>query len=146
MVHTGSQLLDTILALAFVYFLLALICSGIREIGSAVVRTRARFLKKAIRQILTKQTADSVLDHPLITTTAPGRHSVPSYVSSRTFALALFDTLAPGKGRDDNYDVIEAMRGELANLPDPVQRQIRPLLDDAARRPRALPDWNRALV
>lgn len=131
----GSEVLDVAIGLAFVYFLLSLVCSAVREMIEAILKRRAVHLERGIRELLeggrpsvgpvdsppsstsvwpwrasarvrtevSGETSDLVAalyNHPLVSglfrgtydsTGRWGRTRWPSYIPSRSFALALFD-------------------------------------------------------
>ena len=136
----GSTVIEVVIALAFVFFLLSTVSSGITEAIAWFFQKRAKDLEAGIRSLLASDAkADELFEHPLIHQFAPsgrwtGRFNrkVPSYISPRTFALALFDTVAPPPANSEgSRNVLEAVRGEVANLPDPLKKQLLPLLDEA---------------
>lgn len=134
MIDVGSPLLDVVIALAFVFFLLSIICSALMESVAALLKLRAKALEKSIRSLLAgdtdSTTAAAVLDHPLVQ--SAGTEGAPSYVTPRNFALALLDTLAPPPaGQAGSRDVVAAVRSQTETLPEPLQRQIEPILDEA---------------
>jgi hypothetical protein len=49
---TGSAVLDTVLGLVFLYYALALLCSGLVEMISNWVKKRAKYLLRGIRDLL----------------------------------------------------------------------------------------------
>jgi len=106
----NSTILDVVIGLAFVYLLLALICTTINEWIAGWLGIRSKTLAKAIKQMLDQQPGSgnatlSFLEqfyvHPLITGMVPpgskpgGSH--PSYLPSRTFATAVVDITTPNK-------------------------------------------------
>jgi uncharacterized protein involved in cysteine biosynthesis len=134
MVETGSQLLDVVIALAFVFFLLSLICSGISELIAAALQLRADSLEKALRKMLADDSggpADEVIDHPLISRLTKGKKKTPSYISSRSFSLALLDVFTPREDRPEGMETVAAVKAKLAELPAPLRRQLEPILDEA---------------
>jgi len=113
----GSAILEVAIGIIFLYFVLSVICSSLVEFVSAVFQWRGKDLEKAMRDILGESDLfTAVTSHPLITAmghndggskqrpasaigatntkdkpSIPGR---PAYISSRTFSLALLDTVA----------------------------------------------------
>ncbi|HEX8123274.1 MAG TPA: hypothetical protein VF549_18625 [Solirubrobacteraceae bacterium] len=103
--------LDVAIGLAFMYFLLSVVCSSISEAIASVLKLRAKNLEQGIRVLVgDKAKAQSLYDSWRIRglhtpkwfgrstkkeadATAKGRK--PSYIPSRTFALAFLDTFAP---------------------------------------------------
>ena len=92
----ASQVLEIAIAVAFVFFVLSLVASGITEFIAALLRLRARTLEAGLRELLGDEEAEALFGHPLIARMAKGRkQKTPSYLSPRNFALALIDTIAP---------------------------------------------------
>lgn len=118
----GSQVLEVALGLVCIYLVISLGCSGIKEAISSVLSLRAKTLEAAIRNILNGPAHDLAAQffaHPLIARTArPG--GKPSYISSHTFALALFDLLAPVEGSVPR--TFQDLRKGTENLPDSALR------------------------
>jgi hypothetical protein len=100
----GSQILDVVIGIVFIYLLLSLICSALNEIVSRIFSMRAKSLEEGIRNLLNDPEftgyAKDFYNHPLIKSLE--RKGIrPSYVPSRTFALALMDVVnsaKPGSG------------------------------------------------
>jgi hypothetical protein len=133
-VNFGSELLDVIFALAFIYFLLSLIVSAGTEAISWFLQKRAKNLEDGLKTLLsngdgsTSPLAQDLLAHPLVKGANKERKrlpnvDLPSYVSPRNFALALVDVLTePGATLD----------ATVAGLPAPIKDQLHPLLSAAA--------------
>ncbi len=105
--------LEVVIGLAFVYFVLSLICSAVAETISSLQRTRAKMLVGAIENILSS--SDSVTEegkalaqqfwaHPLVQALVKPRSGGPAdpaasqadgkgpaYIPARTFVSALLD-------------------------------------------------------
>src|SRR4051812_28075934 len=98
-----SGILDVAIGLGFVFLLLSLMVTAVSEMLAAALKWRATHLWMGLEQLL--QSADfrnQLYGHPLIrglTRMAPGAgdwkggRNGPSYIPSRTFALALIDTI-----------------------------------------------------
>jgi hypothetical protein len=114
----GSRILEVAIGIIFVFLLISMICSAIREGIEGWLKARAAFLERGIRELLHDRhavgIARSVYTHPLIyglflddyrprvssrplTALARG-DNLPSYIPSRNFALALLDIAARGTG------------------------------------------------
>lgn len=151
-----SATFDLVLGMVFLYLLLSLVVSAVREAIEARLKTRAKFLAHAIEQMLGANT-QNLYEHPLIQALydggkydeAAGKFSghrffswlimlpasffsqtkMPAYVPSRTFALALLNMVA-AKDR----------KGENDPPPDPLD-PARPPADPAvAALPSAAPN------
>jgi hypothetical protein len=106
----NSTILDVVIGLAFVYLLLALICTTINEWLAGLFGIRAKTLAVAIKQMLDQQPGSGdptrsflqqFYSHPLITgMMTPGSKpgaSLPSYLPSRTFATTVVDITTSNK-------------------------------------------------
>jgi len=105
--------LEVVIGLAFVYFVLSLICSAVAETISSLQRTRAKMLVGAIENLLSssasvtdegKALAQQFWAHPLVQslvkprsgaspdgTATPAGGKGPAYIPARTFVAALID-------------------------------------------------------
>lgn len=125
----GSTL-EVVLGLSFVYFVLSLICSHINEILAGMFKLRARDLAGGIANLVCDpQVAEAVLKHPLIKAlgndnaeSPPVRllagslwAGTPSYIPARTFALALFEALAPATEGPVTVERLRCRARALAN-------------------------------
>jgi len=149
----GLQILDIAIGLIFVYLLLALICTTISELLAGLLNRRSRNLFIGIRGLLEnegvrlkdpqaphdhkgKGLVDLFYTHPLIKS-LHGRQlwgegkSKPSYIPSRTFALALLDIIGPADP-DKNRNIGD-IRAAIKALPDDsdIKRTLLILLDEA---------------
>jgi hypothetical protein len=157
----GSQILEVAIGVIFVFTLVSIICSAIREGLEAWLKTRAAFLEHGIRELLHDKDAKeegiarSFYNHPLIyclfaseykpgpATKRPGAWTngahLPSYIPAKNFALALMDIAARGPetdfvSSDPNSPVISlaSIRMNIENLRNPaVQRVLLTAIDSA---------------
>ena len=117
----GSDVLDVTIGVVFVFVLVSMICSAVREGLEAWLKTRATHLEAGIRELLQDPggtaAVKQLFDHPLIfglfnrqytgprtvswwpTALTRGKN-LPSYIPSRNFALALMDLAARGPAQD----------------------------------------------
>ena len=87
----NSAILDTVIGVVVIFLQLSLVCTAINEFVALCLRKRAKELEKGIRTLLTSpQLVDKFYAHPLIQGLRPDERK-PSYIPSRTFALALMD-------------------------------------------------------
>lgn len=135
----GSAILDTAIGMVFVFLVLSLICGIVQELIATVLSWRAATLRTGIQQMLGDARfaglAKQVYDHPLIAgLMKPGKagadRKLPSYIPSRTFALALLDLMDPNgtlkQGADKGQDLV-------AKIADPTLQAIaRSLVSDAS--------------
>ena len=114
----GSQVLDVIVGLVFVYLLLSIICTAANEMIASLFALRARNLARGIANLLAdrriKGLDELFYDHPLIKSLYQGKR-IPSYVPSRTFALAFLDGITPFKA--DGTALMPEIRAAVNALP-----------------------------
>lgn len=156
----GSEVLDVAIGLVFVYILVSIICSAVREGIEAWMKTRATFLEHGIRELLGdnagKGLARDVFTHPLVfglfsaSRYEPGGQTerpsmfrrgtgLPSYIPSRNFAMALMDIAARGPGvntLNSSHNArpmsVDGIRRGILNLQNPrIQRVLLTALDSA---------------
>src|SRR5262245_33770963 len=101
----GSVVLDIAIGVVFIYLLLSLVVTAACELISAVLSWRAKNLMIGVRHLLNdpNQTklAKKLYEQPLIKSLyRPGQ--IPSYIPSRTFAVALLDVIAPSEEMGPN--------------------------------------------
>lgn len=114
----GSEVLEVAIGIVFVFLLVSVLCSALREGIEAWMKTRAAYLERGVRELLHDHEARpdglarAVFEHPLVyglyaTPYRPGAagprppifvrgRGLPSYIPSRNFALALLDIAARG--------------------------------------------------
>ncbi len=155
----GSEILEVAIGIIFIYFLVSIICSAIREGIEALLKTRAAYLEYGIRELLHDKTpeglAKSFYNHPLIYSLYSGEYNpdrsakrpsilanganLPSYIPARNFALALMDIAARGPdtgavSSDPSAPVIslDAVRINVLNIKNQaVQRVLLTAVDSA---------------
>jgi hypothetical protein len=114
----GSQVLDVIVGLVFVYLLLSIICTAANEMIAAMFSLRARSLAKGIANLLADNRIAGLnklfYEHPLIKGLSKGS-SKPSYIPPHTFALAFLDGIAPAKS--DGAAVMSEIKAAVNGLP-----------------------------
>jgi len=90
-------MLDVAIGIAFVYLLVSLLCSAIVEGAEAILKRRAKDLERGIGELLRDNDLVAKLySHPLINGLfkgdyTPRMRNLPSYIPSRSFALAVMD-------------------------------------------------------
>jgi hypothetical protein len=102
----GSTILEVAIGLLFVYLLLSLLCSAVAEYIEAKFNNRAKYLKEGITLLL-NDTAGGGVDlaaqlyaHGLVRPFYRDGTKLPSYIPSRTFALALWNMASTAAARD----------------------------------------------
>ena len=154
----GSKILEVAIGVIFVFLLVSLICSAIREGLESWVKARAAFLERGVRELLHDKNAvgiaRAVYTHPLIYGLYLSEYrprteedldalsrggNLPSYIPSRSFALALLDIAARGHdshGEASSPDAPELTlalaRQNVLNIENgPVQRVVIGAIDTA---------------
>jgi hypothetical protein len=151
----GSEILDVAVGVIFVFLLVSLIASAIREGLEGWLKTRASHLEAGIRELLQEEKdgkglTAQLFNHPLIYSLYSGDYSprrkgrlyligggnLPTYIPSRNFALALMDMAAhgPANGANDVSTPIslESLRASVKNIPSVrVQRVLLNAIDTA---------------
>lgn len=99
---SGLDVLDVVIGLGFVYLLLSLCCTALNELIAQWWNSRATTLRAAIDRLCGPAFADTLYAHALIAAISQPhqrallwwhRILLPSYIPSRTFALALYDRI-----------------------------------------------------
>lgn len=132
----GSTVLETAIGMAFVFLLVSVLVTASSEMVANALKLRARCLRKGLAAMLApgNSTAEemsgletAILQHPLVAGRAvppagtaaagkpPGKGSGPSYIPTKVFSTALFDTLglvSPSPG-----EWVQKLQTRLAALP-----------------------------
>lgn len=127
----GLPILEVAIGLAFMYLLLALICTSLNETIAGITKRRAKFLGKGITSLLggDAELQNKVLRHPLVTSLAPKKGANPSYLPAPKFAIALMDVLT-GSGKQAND--AEALRQGIQTVNSmPVRATLSAVLADS---------------
>lgn len=124
----GSQALEAAIGLVLLFFLLALVASGVVEMLSALLRKRSGDLEKAVNRMVGQSSHPDV---PAFSDTSTyGRLRVadghkPSYIPARAFGDAVIEIVgAARKGAADAEEMF-------AKLPSGLRERLRPILDRA---------------
>lgn len=125
-------LLDVAIGMVMIYSLLSLICSTINEGISSFFALRATTLEKGLENLLGSDLAKQVYDHHLVQGLVQkdivfrGKRK-PSYIPTRTFVLAVLDTL-----NDGFPAAADEVRLAVQKIPDAkIQRALLALVDEA---------------
>jgi len=142
----GLQTLDVAIGLIFVFLLLSLVVTAVNELIASWLKRRSTTMWRGVVRLLGgEKWAAAVYGHPLIAGLnekpwfEPYRKNLPfrkrpSYIPSRTFAMALIDTLAPAsmtKARTAE-ELRAALAAKLAAEPDShLLQSLAVLLEDS---------------
>ena len=160
----GSTTLEVAIGMVFIYLLLSLLCSTAGEYIEATVNNRARYLRQGINLLLNESAgggvdlAQRLYDHGLVRPLYRQPHKLPSYIPSRTFALALWN-MATTAGADQKAGSIAGVTNDLKKIREVVATQvpnpelrtaILTLIDEAGgdieRARRNIEDWYEAMM
>jgi hypothetical protein len=114
----GSNILEVVIGIIFIYILVSTICTAVREGIESFMKTRAAYLEQGIRQLLSKDgqantVVTDLFNHPLVSGLFHGDYTagknasdpkmlargknLPSYIPSKNFASGLIDVVAGKK-------------------------------------------------
>jgi len=155
----GSEILEVAIGIVFIFLLLSVICTAVREGIDGWLKTRAAFLEQGIREMLHDKhavgLARTFYNHPIIYGLYAGHYvprpadkrpsalargeGLPSYIPSRNFAVAILDIAARGPetqlGASNGTSprlTLQAVREGVHNLENgPVQRMLLTAVDTA---------------
>lgn len=85
-------LVDIVIAMVFVYLLLSLICSALKEMIEAKWKQRSAMLKDGVRTILGSEWAGKLYEHGLVKALYRTGEA-PSYIPAKTFSTAMLDLI-----------------------------------------------------
>lgn len=102
----GLDMLDVAIGVVFVYLLLSLIASAAAEVWEAKWKVRSVYLQRGLTELLRdNDLVAAIYNHPLINSLYEGTYGdaetkpkLPSYIPSRSFALAIMDLLLSSTG------------------------------------------------
>ena len=133
-----GSIIDVIAGMLFVYLLLSLLCTAIGEYIEAKLNNRAKLLKRGIELLLNESKgggidlAGMLYQHGLIRPLYRDANQLPSYIPSRTFAMALWNmatATAAGGGVTNDLKTIRATVTELPN--EELRTALLTLIDEA---------------
>ncbi|MEM7031013.1 MAG: hypothetical protein AAF629_15715 [Chloroflexota bacterium] len=139
----GSVILEVAISIVFIYILLSLICSTLKEGVSRVLGLRAATLEAGIYNLLDDKEQPGLVndfyDHVLISSLAytgfldklGGQKGKPSYIPAKTFATVVLDLLVP-TDKDGGSKTVDSVRKALSDLPDGRLKKSLVLLVDEA--------------
>jgi hypothetical protein len=135
----GSSILDVGIGVIFVYLVVGLVCTAANEVLASALAWRAGNLRDGVRNLLdgpdpkSAEWANRFFAHPLIQGLYR-RGDGPSYIPSRTFALALTDLVLPGEASTQRSTADELRAAiDAASCTPALKQVLRILLDEAER-------------
>jgi hypothetical protein len=147
----GSAILDVAAGIVLIYVVLSMLCSALKEGIEGWLKTRAAYLDRGIREILSDINGNdltaALYKHPLINSLFFGDysktqvaekphffsrgHGLPSYIPSRNFALALLDVVARGPSDINIPPASPSPLPSLQDLRTRVSHMANPCVRDA---------------
>ncbi|HEX3531970.1 MAG TPA: hypothetical protein VH988_33340, partial [Thermoanaerobaculia bacterium] len=123
----GSSVLEVAIGVVFVYLLLSLIVTAATELISGFLKWRSNSLWEGIRKLLDADGAETwvkaLYDHPLVNGmaqpdkfTGSPKGKGPSYIPSRTFAVALLEVIKESGSAGEVG--LNALRAAVDSAPD----------------------------
>jgi hypothetical protein len=123
----GTEIIEVGIGLAFAYFAISIICSGIVEAGVKLSNLRSKHLKSALGELLDDKNYNGFVrelyDHHLIATPLKTRLGDPTFISSRNFALAVLDILGKSETNLSESEQMKLIEQRLLTIKDPTIRQ-----------------------
>lgn len=139
----NTAILDIVIALAFTYFILALMVSSINEGISNVLNLRGKMLKKSLFNLFYKsndaketETADKeakkapddmwqqslvkILDTPFIDALRRKSDKFPAYIPSKSFLLAMMQFLKEQTNNQDESNFLSQLKEKLTKNEIPI--------------------------
>ncbi len=143
---TGSQVIETAIGLALLFFLLATAVTAVTELIAQIFNLRGKKLKKALRHLFggssdratAKKLEKAFRSSPIIAdlqgTYLRFIKRKPTYIAPEDFAIGLLDTVQrfdPASGRLADTQTVE-WQSALDALPSSLQQRLRVIAADAA--------------
>ncbi len=129
-----SAILEVTIGLIFIFLILALMCSAIHEMIATFFTWRSKTLKDGIKTMLSDPDfnglAKDIFNHPLVKALAKENND-PSYISARTFTVALLDVIK-AKNQGATQTALQEAEAAVAKLPQgDLKNLMAALIDDA---------------
>ncbi len=102
----GTEIIEVGIGLAFAYFAISVICSGIVEAGVKITKLRAKHMKQALGELLDDKNytgfVKELYEHHLIAPPLREKLGEPTSISAKNFALAVLDIVSNGQKATDS--------------------------------------------
>lgn len=123
-----TRLLDVAIGVALLYGSLALFVTTIQELVASLLSARAKRLYAVLEQMLESSVlVRQLYEHPLIKNLTNGK-TLPSYIPSRAFAVALVDVLRGTQGATDAIGAGELLAGARSSVEKVAEPELRRVL------------------
>src|ERR1043166_7273217 len=109
----GSDTLDVAIGLVFVYLVVSLVCSAAAELVEMLMKQRGKHLYDGVVSLLQSE-APNLYKQPLVQSLTKSGN-LPSYIPSRSFALAVLNLIGGGAGAADLQSIkaaIDSLKGK----------------------------------
>jgi hypothetical protein len=109
----GTEIIEVGIGLAFAYFAISIICSGIVELGVKLSKLRARHMKMALGKLLDDKHYNGFVGelykHHLISSPLKDKLGDPTSITSRNFASAVMEILGKNDkiSEEEQFKLIE---------------------------------------
>ena len=127
------EFLDVAIGLVFVYLVLSLAVTALNELFAAAFKRRALLLRAGITHLLDDELTTRVYAHPLIRSLYKGKTG-PSYIPSRSFAIALLDTLDGATTPSIAGDAIAVLKRETGDDVARLRQSVEVWFNDSMER------------
>lgn len=112
----GSGILDLVIGLIFIYFILSLICSSVREIFANLLDLRHSHLRDWFKNIFKDDSfSDEIMNHHLIAGLTT-KNKKPSYIPDNIFSTVVFDLFASKWGHNEDDTTREGLSFDFEEL------------------------------
>lgn len=118
-------LIDIVIGMVFVYLLLSLICSALKELIESKWKMRSTLLRQGVDSLIGSAWVDKLYGHGLIRALYRAQDQ-PSYIPAQTFAKALLDLVDknPGSVPPQVKEALDAIQITARNDADKVQKAV----------------------
>lgn len=100
----GSGILDLVIGLIFIFFIMSLVCSAIREIFANLRDLRYRHLRDWFKNIFEDDNVcDEIMNHHLIAGLTT-KNKKPSYIPNNIFSTVVFDLFVSKWGKKEGAE------------------------------------------
>ena len=127
-----STVIEVVIGLSFVFLILSLVASGIREFLAAALALRSKTLLKGMKELLgTKDEAENLFSHVALSALYKGKR-LPSYIPTEKFSLAVLDkylgeaAVGPTASKEGITAALQS-----ADLPDAIKKPLELFWRDA---------------
>jgi hypothetical protein len=121
----GTEIIEVGIGLAFAYFAISIICSGIVELGVKLTKLRAKHMKMALGKLLDDKNYNGFVGelykHHLITSPFKDRLGDPTSITSKNFAIAVMEIL----GKNDKLSEeaqFKLIKERILTIKDPATK------------------------